>query len=67
VRAFKSSTTLRFHRMRSMSDEQLWHVNYYEHIIRNQTDWDRIILYIANNPDRWSEDRLQRSRRDSAC
>jgi hypothetical protein len=56
VRAFKSATTLRFHYTRGMADRILWHLNYYEHIVRGQAELDRITQYIANNPSRWSED-----------
>lgn len=35
-----------------------WHRDYYEHIIRNDDDLNRIRQYIVNNPARWTEDRL---------
>lgn len=30
--------------------------NYYEHVIRNGHDLDRIREYIVNNPAKWEED-----------
>ncbi len=36
---------------------RLWQRNYYEHIIRNDWEWNRIRAYIANNPLRWERDR----------
>jgi len=34
----------------------VWHRNYYEHIIRNQTDLDAITAYILTNPSHWFTD-----------
>ncbi len=34
----------------------LWQRNYYEHVIRDQMDWDRIRRYIEANVSRWDED-----------
>jgi REP element-mobilizing transposase RayT len=36
--------------------ERIWQRNYYEHIIRNQPELDRIRQYIADNPHQWEED-----------
>ncbi|MEW5745929.1 MAG: transposase [Nitrospirota bacterium] len=35
---------------------KLWQRNYYEHIIRNNDELNRIREYIINNPSRWAED-----------
>jgi REP element-mobilizing transposase RayT len=35
---------------------KLWQRNYYEHIIRNETDLEKIREYIANNPLTWEAD-----------
>ncbi len=35
---------------------KLWQRNYYEHIIRDQSDYERIAYYIAVNPTKWDED-----------
>ena len=35
---------------------KLWQWNYYEHIIRNEKDLQRIADYIVANPSRWNED-----------
>ncbi len=34
----------------------IWQRNYYEHIIRDDRDLERIREYIAANPARWQED-----------
>ena len=38
------------------SPQHVWQRNYYEHIVRNQSELDRIRLYIIDNPRRWAED-----------
>ena len=35
---------------------KLWQRNYYEHIIRNEEELNKIREYIINNPVRWVED-----------
>ena len=35
----------------------VWQRNYYEHIIRDDDDYMRIVAYITDNPRRWAEDR----------
>jgi REP element-mobilizing transposase RayT len=35
---------------------KFWHRNYYEHVIRNHAEWDRIHRYIESNPSMWAED-----------
>lgn len=37
-------------------DGRLWQRNYYEHIIRNDQDLERIRSYIEANPSRWIDD-----------
>ena len=34
----------------------IWQRNYYEHIIRNESEWDRIRRYIEINPMNWHLD-----------
>jgi putative transposase len=35
---------------------KIWQRNYYEHIIRNEMEWEWIAQYIYNNPICWAED-----------
>ncbi|GKT06731.1 transposase [Desulforhabdus sp. TSK] len=37
---------------------RLWQRNYWEHIVRNQSEMDRIREYILNNPAQWELDKL---------
>jgi REP element-mobilizing transposase RayT len=53
---FKSAATKRLNGMRSTPGATVWHRNYYEHIIRNDADLNRIRRYIADNPLRWALD-----------
>ncbi len=50
VQRFKSFTT-------HLDGRTLWQRNYFEHIVRNDLDLDRIREYIGTNPIRWSLDR----------
>ena len=34
-------------------DTKLWQKSYYDHVIRNQKDYDEIWQYIENNPEKW--------------
>ena len=54
VRSFKSAVTRRIGRELNVTG--IWQRNYYEHVIRNHVDWDRIHRYIESNPSRWAED-----------
>jgi REP element-mobilizing transposase RayT len=56
VRGFKGATTKRINDLRNTPGIPVWQRNYYEHIIRNEADLQRIREYIANNPVRWAED-----------
>jgi putative transposase len=35
---------------------RLWQRNYYEHIIRNEQEYQSIAQYICSNPLKWQED-----------
>lgn len=36
-----------------------WQPRFYDHIIRSQESYDKIIAYIQDNPRRWNEDRYR--------
>lgn len=57
VRGFKSATTTLINSMRNSPGVPVWQRNYYEHVIRNESELTRIREYIANNPHQWSLDR----------
>jgi REP element-mobilizing transposase RayT len=56
VRAFKSATTRRINTQHGTPGAPLWQRNYYEHVIRDDADWDRIRAYIDVNTMNWEED-----------
>ena len=34
----------------------LWQSRYYDHVVRDQADYNRILRYMEYNPARWTED-----------
>ena len=61
VGAWKSITTdeyIRGVRQKNWAvfDRRLWQRNYWEHIIRNESDLNRTRNYIINNPSNWKID-----------
>ena len=56
VAGFKSAVTKQINEMRGTPGQPLWQRNYYEHVIRNDRDLDRVRQYILENPGRWAED-----------
>jgi REP element-mobilizing transposase RayT len=56
VRAYKSAVSFRYQQTLESPGRPLWQRNYYEHIVRDEDDLNRIRLYIQENPLRWSED-----------
>ncbi|HZO71862.1 MAG TPA: transposase [Ktedonobacteraceae bacterium] len=56
VRTFKGAATYLIRR--AGNPTFAWQARYYEHIIRNQQELDRIRAYIETNPARWAQDTL---------
>jgi len=54
---FKSAVTKRVNKLRQTPGEKLWQRNYWEHIIRNDDELNRIRQYIIDNPAKWEMDR----------
>lgn len=38
----------------------IWQSNYYDHIIRNEQEYQAIVKYIEENPLKWAEDKYYR-------
>lgn len=57
VRGFKTFSARRINHMRATPGAPVWQRNYYEHVVRDDEERDRIREYIALNPLRWSSDR----------
>jgi len=58
VRGFKGATSRRINQLRNTPGASVWQRNYYEHIIRDEADYNRIAEYVTYNPQRWMEDSL---------
>ena len=56
VAGFKSAVTKRINEMRGAPGLPLWQRNYYEHIIRDEDELDRVRQYIVDNQARWEDD-----------
>lgn len=54
---FKSVTTRRINKIRHLRGVSIWQRNYYEHIVRDERDLNRIREYITANPALWEMDR----------
>lgn len=39
-------------------NKRLWQRNYWEHIVRNEKEYQRIGQYIIDNPKKWNNDKL---------
>lgn len=54
VGKFKASVTRNVGKAFMLSEKaNIWQSRYYDHIIRNQTDYNEIWEYIDNNPRKW--------------
>jgi len=54
IAGFKASVTSRAGR--ELNSANIWQGNYYEHILRNQTNYERIAACILANPSNWNQD-----------
>jgi REP element-mobilizing transposase RayT len=55
IGAYKMSVTRRI--QAECNSANIWQRNYYEHIIRNDDEHNRIQFYIESNPINWLEDK----------
>ncbi|NER95141.1 MAG: transposase [Symploca sp. SIO1B1] len=53
---FKMNSAKAVNQHRLSSGRSLWQPNYYERIIRNEAELDRVRRYIVNNPAKWNQD-----------
>jgi REP element-mobilizing transposase RayT len=54
IRTYKAAVTRRIGR--EFNATGIWQRNYYEHVIRDPEEWNRIHRYIESNPSLWAED-----------
>ena len=58
VAYFKYGTTKKINEIHNSGIQKIWQRNYYEHIIRNQSELAKIHKYIQNNPLNWQTDKF---------
>jgi len=56
VGSFKSAVTRQINQIRNTPGYPVWQRNYYEHVIRDEEEINRIREYIIGNPAKWSDD-----------
>ena len=57
IGAFKTVSTKRINKIQNTPGRKLWQRNYYEHVVRDENDLNRIREYIINNPLNWRHDK----------
>jgi len=60
--AFKTMSTKRINLLLNTPGKQFWQRGYYDHIIRNREELDRIRKYIFENPLKWELDEYHPSK-----
>ncbi|MFN0069925.1 MAG: transposase [Chloroflexota bacterium] len=56
IASFKAAVTKRVNDRRGTPGAQIWQRSYYEHIIRDEQELNRIRQYILDNPSLWNDD-----------
>ena len=56
IGAFKTVTTKRVNLAQGTPGQRLWQRNFFERVIRNDEEWNRVREYIAANPTQWETD-----------
>jgi putative transposase len=56
IGAFKTVSTKHINLLRKTEGQIVWQRNYYERIIHDEHEMDRIHRYIESNPSQWMED-----------
>lgn len=54
---YKMNSAKHINKMRNTTGSSVWQRNYYERIIRDEKELNRIRLYIQNNPGKWQDDK----------
>jgi REP element-mobilizing transposase RayT len=57
IAGFESSVTRKVNEINGAHDFPVWQRNYYDHVIRDDEDLNRIREYIINNPAKWELDK----------
>jgi putative transposase len=57
IRGFKTFSAKAINKERGLRGVTVWQRNYYDRIIRNELELDRVRQYIINNPLNWDTDK----------
>jgi putative transposase len=57
IRGFKTFAAKAINKERGLRGVLVWQRNYYDRIIRNELELDRVRQYIINNPRNWDADK----------
>ena len=55
---FKYQSTKHINQHHNTPGKRIWQRNYYDHVIRNDTDLQRLRQYVQDNPMKWTLDQL---------
>ncbi len=63
IQSFKRHSTIKYIQMVKQNiippfNKRVWQRNYWEHIIRNEDEYNQISQYIIDNPVKWESDKL---------
>lgn len=56
IRSYKAAVTRKINNRGQISHGKVWQRGYYERIVRDGEELERIRAYIRNNPERWAAD-----------
>ncbi|MBI9052137.1 MAG: hypothetical protein JEZ00_22165 [Anaerolineaceae bacterium] len=61
IRSYKATVTKQINILRNTFETSVWHRNFYEHVICNEKEYEKIATYIINIPLKWYLDRFYSS------
>ena len=64
IGTMKSVSTIRCHK--EWNDRFSWQRSFYDHVIRNERDYQEIWKYIEENPAKWTQDRFFTTRHENS-
>lgn len=56
IAGFKQSTTVRINALRGTPGARVWQRGFFDRVVRDDGEFDRIACYIVTNPERWNRD-----------
>jgi putative transposase len=67
VRGFKTFSARRINEFRHSQGTPVWQRNYYEHVIRSESEYRQIGEYILFNPCKWETDHENPAAKNNQC